>query len=190
MVLSTAAPPPPQPAGSKKRKIRQATLYDAAAARVSTSGFIDSSAPRYASTRTTPTSSTLPLPPEEVLLRRKNAPERVEEADMYFEGAADVEGGLPDGELLKALHAYAADYYGRRGYGGDWRSLDETALLALGVLVEEMAGEVLGEAGDGVFVEGEEDEPVRGGSRGVSGIGEKVVLGSTRRGRKRRKNTT
>ena len=36
-------------------------------------------------------------------------------------------------------------------------SLDETALLALGILLEEMAGYVLGETGDLAFVEGEEE---------------------------------
>lgn len=40
----------------------------------------------------------------------------------------------------------------------DFESLDETALLALGILMEEMAGDVLGETGDMAFVEGEDDE--------------------------------
>lgn len=35
-------------------------------------------------------------------------------------------------------------------------SMDETALLAVGILLEEAAEEVLGEKGDMVFVEGEE----------------------------------
>lgn len=89
---------------------------------------------------------------------------------------------LPDSDLLKALHAYAARLYscvpqksrrGRResdrkfvgpaeeGSAGSasWRSLDETALLALGVLVEELARAcVLGDTGTGdmVFAEGVE----------------------------------
>ncbi len=36
--------------------------------------------------------------------------------------------------------------------------MDETALLAVGILLEEAAEEVLGEKGDMVFVEGEELE--------------------------------
>ncbi|KAI9833381.1 MAG: large subunit of alpha-aminoadipate reductase [Phylliscum demangeonii] len=88
--------------------------------------------------------------------------------DQYF-AHERVPLPLPPSDLLQAIHAYAADFYaavagggtgrGRRsGEGGDWRSLDETALLALGVLLEEEAGAVLGETGDLVFVEEEEEE--------------------------------
>ena len=35
--------------------------------------------------------------------------------------------------------------------------MDETALLAMGILLEEAAKEILGDAGDLVFVEGEND---------------------------------
>lgn len=35
-----------------------------------------------------------------------------------------------------------------------FRSMDDTALLAVGILLEEAADEVLGETGDMVFVEG------------------------------------
>ena len=38
----------------------------------------------------------------------------------------------------------------------DFESLDETALLSLGILLEEMAEHVLGDTGDLAFVEGEE----------------------------------
>ena len=85
---------------------------------------------------------------------------------------------LPDSDLLKAVHAYASDFYGamrmaahesrkrpgrRRDNGGgggysrssDFGSLDETALLAFGVLLEESVAAALGETGDMVFVEGE-----------------------------------
>ena len=68
---------------------------------------------------------------------------------------------LPESDLLKAIHSYASDFYGRavKGKGkADFESLDETALLAVGILMEEMAGEVLGETGDMAFVEGEDDE--------------------------------
>lgn len=40
----------------------------------------------------------------------------------------------------------------------DFESLDETALLSLGILLEEMAEHVLGDTGDLAFVEGEEIE--------------------------------
>lgn len=37
----------------------------------------------------------------------------------------------------------------------DWKSLDETALMALGILMQETAVNTLGETGDLVFTEGE-----------------------------------
>jgi hypothetical protein len=65
---------------------------------------------------------------------------------------------LPDSDLLKAIHAYASDLYAAatddRGRC-DFRSMNETALLALGVLLEEAAVQVLGENGDMVLVEPE-----------------------------------
>lgn len=72
---------------------------------------------------------------------------------------------MPASDLLKALHAYAADFYGRT-LGKDaevsYGSLDGSALLALGVLMEEAIRGVLGETGDLAFVEGEKVEVVDG----------------------------
>jgi hypothetical protein len=65
---------------------------------------------------------------------------------------------LPDSELLKAVHAYTSDFYSIRTEDKgkcDFRSLDETALIALGVILEETSGQVLGETGDMVLVEPE-----------------------------------
>lgn len=80
------------------------------------------------------------------------------------------EQSLPDSDLLKAIHAYASDFYGRATANGgllDFESLDETALLGLGILLEEMAEHVLGDTGDLAFVEGEDTSdaahgPVKG----------------------------
>lgn len=83
---------------------------------------------------------------------------RYEEADFYFASQLLPSGALPDSDLLKALHCYASDFYSRTtadGGKGDWRSMDETALLALGVLMEEVCRKTLGETGDMVFTEGE-----------------------------------
>jgi hypothetical protein len=96
--------------------------------------------------------------PSEVLLRRVSAPAEGR-ADVYF---ADENLGpgqrLPETELLAAVHAYTADFYSMatRDKGQcDFRSLDETALIALGVLLEETATEVLEETGDMALVEPE-----------------------------------
>lgn len=117
------------------------------------------------------------IAPESVLFQRAAAPDRHEETDTYF-ASAEVAGQLPDSDLLKALHVYAADFYtaGREG-GIDYRSLDETALLALGVLIEELCWEQLGEGGDLVFtegdVEGEEERRARSQSRSVGRAGKR-----------------
>ncbi|KAI9756513.1 MAG: hypothetical protein M1815_003384 [Lichina confinis] len=69
---------------------------------------------------------------------------------------------LPASDMLQAIHAYASDYYARatraRGRAGDWYSMDETALLALGVLLEEACLLSLGDTGDLALVEGGESD--------------------------------
>lgn len=120
------------------------------------------------------------LAPEEVLFRRKKAPERFAEKDIYFanEGLPDDgRGDLPDSDLLKSVHAYASRFYealGRRrgsdSFVGsrlvDERSMDETALLAMGLLLEEAARETLGKSGDLVFTEGVDDSRAGQGGAG------------------------
>ena len=142
---------------TSKKRTRNATVYDAVAGRASTQRFIPLT-PYTSSTRDTQTSSNLPIPPEEVLFRRIGAPERDIHDDFYWaDRHLTAKQMLPDSDLLKALHAYAADFYGAMGEDGEvmFRSMDETALLAVGMLIEEAAEEVLGSTGDMVFVEGE-----------------------------------
>lgn len=112
------------------------------------------------------------LAPEEVLFSRKNAPQRYAEYDIYFAHASLPDGGrgvLPDSDVLKALHGYASHFYealgqrldptGReRARPVDERSMDETALLAFGILLEEAARASLGKHGDVVFTEGVVDD--------------------------------
>lgn len=110
------------------------------------------------------------LAPEEVLFRRKAAPERFAELDVYMAHERDLPdtgpASLPDADLLKAVHSYASHYYSALGgpkqnssfqVGSrniDERSMDESALLAFGILLEEAAKDVLGKKGDMVFTEG------------------------------------
>ena len=131
----------------KRKKRRRATVYDAVAGRVGYEGFL--AAPRPSKFRDTTSISTAALPPEEILFRQKHAPLRYEEDDIYFaERHLENDQQLPDSDLLKAIHAYASDFYAGtmegQGASGFW-SLDETALLALGILLEEAAEEGLGE---------------------------------------------
>ncbi len=119
------------------------------------------------------------LAPEEVLFSRRGGPQRYMENGFYFAHEALPDGGrdvLPDSDLLKAVHAYASRFYERLGQRHDTgsrndcfvgarhvdeQSMDETALLAFGILLEEAGREVLGRRGDLVFTEGLSDEPAR-----------------------------
>ena len=95
-----------------------------------------------------------------MLFRRKEAPTRYQEDDFYWaDRHLTDEQKLPESDLLKAVHVYASDFYSKATPNKgivDFESLDETALLGLGMLLEEMAAHVLGATGDLAFVEGEE----------------------------------
>ncbi|KAF2968362.1 hypothetical protein GQX73_g5191 [Xylaria multiplex] len=108
------------------------------------------------------------LAPEEVLFRRSGAPVRYAEKDIYQAHEDLPDGGrgiLPDSDLLKTIHSYASHFYrdlpanklvihSDTGEGISERSMDETALLAFGILLEEASREALGKKGDLVFTEG------------------------------------
>lgn len=119
--------------------------------------------------------ATVRLRPDEVLFKQQNAPPRYEEADYYFANRNLVcSQDLPSGDLLSALHGYVSnlhDHSGSEDEGpGFWRSMDETALLALGVLLEEAVKETLGKTGDLALVEAvssEEDEAGAGEDGGA-----------------------
>ncbi|RBQ64507.1 hypothetical protein FVER14953_02721 [Fusarium verticillioides] len=114
----------------------------------------------------------IPLAPDEILFRRKDAPVRYLEHDIYYAHEHDLpcggQGVLPDSDLLKAIHAYTSAFYSVRNRERQppdsrnitERSMDETALLAFGILLEEAGKEVLGRRGDLVFTEGADDGPV------------------------------
>ena len=148
---------------------RRISLYDVVADRVGLNGFLPSE-PSQAP------DSLLPIGPEEYLLRRTRIGipgEAVDEAARVTDVVSNNSKErlpLPDSDTLKAIHAYAADFYRAcNGYrmgndhhyegGLDSRSMDETALLAVGFLLEEAVREALGENGDMAFVEpqGRED---------------------------------
>lgn len=114
------------------------------------------------------------LAPEEVLFRRTNAPVRYAERDIYFANEHLPGGGidvLPDSDMLKALHVYTSHFYAReqpedgnsngsslprpdKAASIDERSMDETAMIAFGIILEEASRELLGPSGDLVFTEG------------------------------------
>jgi hypothetical protein len=88
--------------------------------------------------------------------------------------------------MLKAIHSYTSHFYSALarsdGHNGkndasrqrriDERSMDETALLAFGILLEEAGRDVLGKRGDMVFTEGMDADTQRS-----SGIAEGCAVG-------------
>ncbi|KAK3629440.1 hypothetical protein LTR56_016511 [Elasticomyces elasticus] len=140
------------PASGRVKK--PATLYDAVTGRVGYEGFLTDREPSKYRDRASTTS--VAIPPDEVLFRRKGAPARFAEADIYeADRHLTANQSLPDSDVLKTIHTYVADFYDRT-YGPDsvdMTSMDETALLAIGILLEEAAADVLGTTGDLAFAE-------------------------------------
>lgn len=139
----------------ERKRRRPVTVYDAVAGRAGYEGFL--TAPQPSKYRDTASHSTTSVPPEEVLFRRKGAPVRYEEDDIYFANRhLKPDQGLPDSDLLKTIHTYASDFYAATTAdedGEEFRSLDETALIAMGILLEEAAKEAVGESGFLAFLE-------------------------------------
>lgn len=112
-----------------------------------------------------------PLRPDEVLFKQANAPIRYEETDYYFaHERLPAEQQLPTEDLLSAVHAYISKFFARNPcpeMEKAWKCMDETALIAFGILLEETAKEILGETGDLAFTEAadeEEERVLRGGN--------------------------
>ncbi|RDA88568.1 hypothetical protein CP532_5849 [Ophiocordyceps camponoti-leonardi (nom. inval.)] len=134
---------------------RVATVFDAVEGTVLPDSFI------WKTAATTEYSSrNQPLTPDEVLFRCRRAPQRYEEYDIYRAHDDLPQGGhgvLPESNMLRAIHSYVRRFYKALTRGKtlnvNERSMDETALLAFGILLEEAVKEILGENGDLVFTE-------------------------------------
>jgi len=162
------------PGSTGRARGRAANVFDAVAGRVTLNGALGDSedaitrSRRRLSVTSSRYSSRNPkLAPEEALFKRKNAPARYAEYDIYWANEDLPDGGhrhLPDSDLLRSVHGYASRFYeaaaarlGPRSVVGtrviDERSMDETALLAFGILLEEAGRDTLGKRGDVVFTE-------------------------------------
>lgn len=64
--------------------------------------------------------------------------------------------GLPSSEFLKAFHYYASDKFASRK--GTTRTMDETALIAFGLLAEHWIDKAIDESSARLFVERNEDD--------------------------------
>lgn len=90
------------------------------------------------------------LAPEEVLIRRPHYLNNKLKGEPYFaHERLPRQARLPTSEMLTALHAHAADFYkyGMQRTKAVHQSLDESALLAFGILTEELCRELMGPEG-------------------------------------------
>jgi hypothetical protein len=165
----------------KRRKI---SVYEAVAGKAGYESLLPTEKRTATKYRDTQTNSLQSVPPDEVLFRRQGAPERYEESDVYQ--APHPTTPLPDSDLLKFLHRYASDFYSKATPDKgqiDFQSLDETALLALGILLEETAALHLGDTGHSAFIEDENEDIMTGkreywdGARWVRSVIEKKTPG-------------
>ncbi|EXJ96436.1 hypothetical protein A1O1_01562 [Capronia coronata CBS 617.96] len=148
--LGVAQQAPTAQESTKTKLQRPLSLYDVVAGKAGPNGFLTEEEAQ--------SQNILSLAPEEVLLRKTTIP--AEYILDSYDAVGKLPNGvrLPDSEMLKAMHAYASDFYNNAtpdegAY--DFRSLDETALIAMGILLEEAVRGALGENGDMVFVEPE-----------------------------------
>jgi hypothetical protein len=118
----------------------------------------------------------LPAGPNDILFEDCTGADTLSRAE--FEGHVNPEqnlpaggqGVLPDSNLLQAIHTYTSKFYAYTGLGTpkddrkvyikgvkmlNEESMDETALLAFGILLEEASREALGKTGDLVFTDGQ-----------------------------------
>lgn len=68
---------------------------------------------------------------------------------------------LPESDILEAVQSYAGNFYANTGDNRrtePFSSMNGTALIAMGVLLEELGNELLGETGDMVLVEREDGD--------------------------------
>ncbi|KAI5462478.1 hypothetical protein BGZ63DRAFT_423731 [Mariannaea sp. PMI_226] len=190
-----------EPATSVSKR-RHATVYDAVAGKVSYNQGLQDGETEAFSRRIKYSTKETPFAPDEVLFRRQDAPERYLEHDIYFANERELpragQGILPESDLLKAIHGYASAFYHAKSHARNppnnrniaERSMDETALLAFGILLEEAGKDALGRRGDLVFTEGAEDASGLDASgdvvsRADTGIGHQEV--TMQRRAKRRK---
>lgn len=65
---------------------------------------------------------------------------------------------LPSSDLLSAIHSYAAEYFKAHGIWQGYRSMDHSALLGIGILMEEYIDQLLGPNGCEFYAEPEEEQ--------------------------------
>jgi hypothetical protein len=117
------------------------TVFDVVAGRIGNEGFLEDQELEE------------PLSVGQYLARRQ-AEVAPEQEHRQFGAHLQSRHALPPSDLLKAIHTHASDYYGMmEDSEDDFQSMDETALICMGILMEESAREILGETGFSPFIE-------------------------------------
>ncbi|KAJ5287845.1 hypothetical protein N7478_003531 [Penicillium angulare] len=135
-----------------------ASVYDVVAGRVNNRG-LHSGNTFTSKYRDTESSGARALHPEEVLHRVNREYVRklngLETNSYFAHEKLPADRPLPNSELLTAIHSYASEFYTQLPENSkhNFHSMDESALLAVGILMEELATEGLGETGDLVLTE-------------------------------------
>lgn len=131
--------------GRQQQRRKPATLYDFVTDTSWHTGLFDNEKDR----RVTDSST------KALLARRLNSVQNsLEQVARQERSSGTPVEHLPDSDLLKDIHTYASDFYSSISQAThDYGSFDETALLALGILLEESCKEALGSTGDMVFTE-------------------------------------
>lgn len=145
--------PPTTQASTRKPGRRVGTVYDAVAGRITSNGLLHDATQHDNSTRKRNGSA---IAPEQVLNRRKHGSQVEGDGHARHRLLDSSKQKLPDSDLLKLILAYTADFYARTSQDGgrsDQRSMDETALIAMGILLEEAANEVIGKTGQLALIE-------------------------------------
>ena len=94
---------------------------------------------------------------------------------------------LPESDIIEAIQSYAGHFYANttdRSRTEHFLSMNGSALIAMGVLLEELGTELLGETGDMVLVEREDDDNYDSGYYASdANIGSSAPTGKTSRKR-------
>ncbi|KUL88518.1 hypothetical protein ZTR_05499 [Talaromyces verruculosus] len=142
-----------EPGGSRRKK--RLTVYDAVAGRVNRQRLISRS---YTSRWRRNVSSTRAVRPSNDILSRLEGDEDLEDW-IDEETLNDVP--LPESDIIEAVQSYAGHFYANTTASRrtePFSSMNGSALIAMGVLLEELGNELLGETGDMVLVEREDGD--------------------------------
>jgi hypothetical protein len=117
--------------------------------------------PIFSKNRDTASSSTHPVAPDDILFNRKGARIRFAEEGDYV-GIDDM-GPIPPSDLLETMHRYVSRFYDRPDVERKhlhYKSMDGTALLALGILLEETLKHSLSKTGHLAFLAAENEDEI------------------------------